>query len=59
MFHCRDVLQSGFSQSVLLPSSQKYDSVLCSCVADVNWDGVNELVLGTYGKVSSLVPFRI
>ena len=44
-------MRDGFSQAVLLPSSQKYDSILCSCIADVNWDGLNELALGTFGKV--------
>ena len=40
---------------LFLPSSDRYDSVLCSTVADVNWDSVNELVLGTYGQVSELL----
>ncbi len=48
----RNVLRSGFEHSVVLPSSQSCDSVLCSVVADVNWDGRNEIILGTYGKVS-------
>lgn len=47
----RHVLDKGFSQAIVLPSSQSHDSVLCTCVADLNWDGVNELVLGTFGRV--------
>ena len=42
---------------LFLPSSDRYDSVLCSTVADLNWDSVNELVLGTYGQVSVLLEF--
>ena len=47
----RNVFQSGFSRPVLLPHSYSHDSVLCSLVADVDWDGRMELILGTYGKV--------
>ena len=48
------VSESGLSQPLVLPSSQEHDSVLCSAVADVNWDGRNELIIGTYGKVPPL-----
>ena len=39
----------------MLPSSHMHDSVLCSVVADLDWDGRNELILGTYGKV---LPYK-
>lgn len=45
-----DVFKNGFSQYTTLPLSHLYDCVLCATVADVNWDGCNELILGTYGK---------
>jgi hypothetical protein len=48
----RNVLEKGFSEATVLPSSQQHDSVLSTCVADLNWDGINELVLGTFGRVS-------
>ena len=51
MFYSRDVLEYGFDRSLVLPSSHLHDSVLCSTVADVDWDGRNELLVGTYGKV--------
>ena len=51
IYFSRNVLRDGFEHSVVLPSSQSHDSVLCSAVADVNWDGTNEILLGTYGKV--------
>lgn len=35
----------------MLPQSHAHDSILCSTVADVDWDGSRELLLGTYGKV--------
>ena len=45
-------MEQGLSKPQALPSSHMHDSVLCTEVADVNWDGENELVLGTYGKAS-------
>ncbi len=41
--------------SLILQDSQLYDSVLCSEVADTNWNGRNEVVLGTYGKVIVII----
>lgn len=54
---CRNVLENGFNRPLFLPQSHLHDSVLCAEVADVNWDGRNELILGTYGKVG-LVEVR-
>ena len=34
-----------------LPQSDHYDSVTCSLVADIDLDGENEILLGTYGQV--------
>lgn len=34
----------------MLPSSDMYDSIMCTQVADVDFDGHNELLLGTYGQ---------
>eukprot|EP00731_Ephydatia_muelleri_P027782 Em0019g655a len=45
-----DVFKNGFTCYTTLPNSHLYDCVLCATIADVNWDGRNELVLGTYGK---------
>ena len=47
----RNIFDCGFERSFVLPSSHLYDSVLCSAVADIDWDGRNELLVGTYGKV--------
>lgn len=47
----RNVLQEGFSKSLVLPYSYQHDSVLAVEVADVDWDGENEIILGTFGKV--------
>ena len=46
----RDVVNFQFSKSIVLPESFLHDSVMCGTVADVDWDGINEIVLGTYGK---------
>ena len=44
-------MQEGFSKSLVLPDSYQHDSVLAAEVADVDWDGENEIILGTFGKV--------
>ena len=48
------MLNNGLSHQSILAGSASADSVLCSCVADVDFDGQNELLLGTYGQVCSL-----
>lgn len=35
---------------VTLPDSDDFDCVTCTCIADVDWDGSNEIILGTYGQ---------
>lgn len=46
----RDVVNFQFNKSIVLPESFLHDSIMCGIVADVDWDGVNEIILGTYGK---------
>ena len=48
----RNVLEDGLSRPLVLPDSHRHDSVLCVELADVDWDGQEEIVLGTFGKVS-------
>lgn len=52
-----NVLEKGFSEPLLLPDSDSYDCVMCSLVADVDFDGENEIILGTYGR--SLVVYKL
>ena len=44
---------------VVLNESDHYDSVTCSCVADVDCDGQHEVVLGTYGQVCETLLVEI
>ena len=44
---------------VTLPESDDFDCVTCTCIADVDWDGSNEILLGTYGQVSLVVHVDI
>ena len=37
---------------VVLPKSDHFDSVTCSAIADLDLDGDNEIILGTYGQVN-------
>ena len=38
----------------VLNQSDQFDSVTCSCVADIDFDGNNEIILGTYGQVKEI-----
>jgi len=40
----------------ILPDSNEHDSVTCSKISDIDWDGQDEIMLGTYGKC--LLVFR-
>lgn len=46
----RDVENFQFNKSIVLPESFLHDSIMCGIIADIDWDGVNEIILGTYGK---------
>eukprot|EP00052_Salpingoeca_macrocollata_P005529 m.47955 g.47955 ORF g.47955 m.47955 type:complete len:483 (+) comp14910_c0_seq3:57-1505(+) len=46
----RSVLKHGLAYAQILPMSTQHDSVCSVLVADLNWDGYNELVIGTYGS---------
>jgi KICSTOR complex protein kaptin len=37
-------------QDVILNGSESSDCILCCCIADINMDGQNEILLGTYGQ---------
>eukprot|EP00112_Aurelia_sp_Birch-Aquarium-sp1_P014416 Seg311.5 transcript_id=Seg311.5/GoldUCD/mRNA.D3Y31 product="KICSTOR complex protein kaptin" protein_id=Seg311.5/GoldUCD/D3Y31 len=45
-----NVCNQGFASMAVLPQSDHYDSVTCSLIADIDLDGENELLLGTYGQ---------
>lgn len=46
----RSIDTDGLSTSKTLPLSGNFDSVLCSHVMDVDWDGEKEILIGTYGR---------
>lgn len=46
----RDVINWGIDKHAMLPSSDDFDSVVCGCIADIDMDGENEVILGTYGQ---------
>ncbi|KAM7441816.1 hypothetical protein ABFA07_009144 [Porites harrisoni] len=45
-----NIINEGFTSMVTLPDSDDFDCVTCTCIADVDWDGRNEVILGTYGQ---------
>lgn len=49
-FITRDVLNNGMDEDITLNGSETSDCILCSCIADINMDGQNEILLGTYGQ---------
>lgn len=45
-----DILHYGMEKDMILNGSDLSDCILCTCVADINMDGQNEILLGTYGQ---------
>ncbi|XP_065200975.1 KICSTOR complex protein kaptin-like isoform X2 [Planococcus citri] len=53
LFHSEvfmDVLKYDFKNRHCLHESTLYDACLCSVIADVDFDGNKEIILGTYGE---------
>ncbi|XP_066995256.1 KICSTOR complex protein kaptin isoform X2 [Anabrus simplex] len=46
-----NVIQQGLKKAFTLVDSDQYDAVLCSYIADIDMDGTNEILLGTYGQM--------
>jgi hypothetical protein len=56
----RHVTYAGLELDSLLPESDRYDSILCMWAADIDMDGVKEVIVGTYSQrllVYKLTPF--
>lgn len=51
----RDVIGHGLSEVLWLPDSDRYDVALCSLAADIDFDGQNEILIGTYGQVCIII----
>ncbi|KAK3597342.1 hypothetical protein CHS0354_034585 [Potamilus streckersoni] len=51
------VLQHGFTHSIILPDSNKFDAILCGSVTDIDFDGENEILIGTYGQ--ELIAYKL
>uniref|UniRef100_A0A8C6VKJ5 Kaptin, actin binding protein n=1 Tax=Naja naja TaxID=35670 RepID=A0A8C6VKJ5_NAJNA len=54
----RNVLHSGLEDQLALPLSDRYDSVLCALVTDVDFDSEPEILLGTYGQELLCYKYR-
>lgn len=54
-----DVMKEGLKKPLILSGSEQFDAVLCACIADVNMDGQNEIMLGTYGQEILLYKYVI
>lgn len=53
----RDILNNGMEDDIRLNGSETSDCILCSCIADINMDGQNEILLGTYGQEVLIFSF--
>lgn len=45
-----DVLKNGLTYPVFFEGSDKYDCATCCAVADTNYNGKKEILVGTYGR---------
>jgi hypothetical protein len=48
----RNVIEERFMEGTPLKFSSRWDCVECCCVEDVDRDGENEIIIGTFGCVS-------
>lgn len=55
----RDVQERGLSHLVCLSESDEWDAVLCALVIDLDFDGQNEVLLGTYGQELLCYKFQL
>ena len=55
----RNVQQDGMNRKKLLPGTGEIDISLATFIGDLDFDGYNEIVLGTYGKVFHLIDQAI
>ena len=46
-----NVLEQGLDDFATLPGSDLYDVQTCACISDLDFDGKDEIVIGTYGEV--------
>ena len=45
-----DILNEGLEKDVKLRNTEPTICILCSCIADINMDNKNEILLGTYER---------
>ena len=46
-----DLETEGLSKSKALPSSDEFDVATCCTLADIDFDGNQEILIGTYGEL--------
>lgn len=54
MYGYRNILENGFSELQVLEGSNYFNVTSCACIADIDLDGENEILVGSYGKVKRL-----
>lgn len=58
IFLLSDVLNLGMTSDVTLITIESTDCALCSCIADINMDGKNEILIGTYDQELLIFTLR-
>ncbi len=54
----RNILDRGPKDPLLLHGSDQYDTILCSLITDIDFDGQNEIILGSYGQQMLVYKFH-
>lgn len=47
----RNVLKNNLEKGIILSNGSRQQAVVCSLIADVNFDSKNEILLGTHENV--------
>lgn len=50
-FCCRNILEKDLTDPIVLWGTDAQDCVTSSCICDIDLDGKNEILLGTFGKI--------
>ena len=55
----KNFLKNGFIDQIILEKSDEYDAVTSCAIADIDFDGVNEIIIGTYGSKALAYSFDL
>ncbi|XP_050545360.1 KICSTOR complex protein kaptin-like [Daktulosphaira vitifoliae] len=53
-----NVLEDYLGNMIMLTNSDSHDAIICATAADVNFDSINEILLGSYGHSILIYTFK-